>query len=241
MATNMRDLEEKVADFKVRDDDNDQDAEIAKTASLEEENEADFKHSDHVEGLNILDLPPEMILRIFVHLDIRTIFKTVIVTCKTFYEILSAKDIWQTVFRLKWEHISLLKDLEYVNSWRSIYFTYDDVDNFWRTKGGLKLNCKKLLGHSAPVDAVHVMPGKKFAVSGSRDRSVVVWDIEKFSFEDEIECDVKEAVTLSGHTVSARKCAFETILGIIILRMIVVTRMKLLQQQVLQPCIDNQK
>eukprot|EP00795_Rhopilema_esculentum_P005276 gene5276-426_t len=197
----MRVLEEKVADIKVNDDSNDQDGEITNTtSSLEEENEADFKHNGPVEGLSILDLPPEMILRIFVHLDIRTIFKTVIVTCKTFYEILSAKDIWQTVFCLKWEHINLLKDLENVNSWRSIYSTYDDVDNFWRSKGGLKLNCKKLLGHSAPVDAVHVMPGKKFAVSGSRDRSVVVWDIEKFSFEDETECDIKEAVTLSGHT-----------------------------------------
>ena len=158
-------------------------------------------HDPQPDGLNILDLPPEMLLRIFVHIDIRTIFKTVILTCKSFYEILSEEDIWKTLFCLKWQNTKLVKDHEYTTHWKDVYFTYDDINTFWKQNDTWKLECKQLHEHSAPVDAVHIMPGSKFAVSGSRDRNVIVWDIEKFSYGDENDVAVTKATTLSGHKV----------------------------------------
>ena len=159
-------------------------------------NEQDFS------GLNILELPPEMILRIFIHVDIRTIFKTVILTCKAFHQILTATDIWKTIFALKWEQTKIHKDYEYIKTWRDVYFAYDDINNFWTRKDKWALQCKKVQGHSATVDAVHIMPGLNFAVSGSRDRSAVVWDIRDFLQGDEKDEEIKEAVTLLGHKVS---------------------------------------
>lgn len=158
-------------------------------------------HNSQPNGLNILDLPPEMLLRIFVHIDMRTIFKTVILTCKSFYEILSEQDIWKTLFCLKWQNTKLAKDHEYITNWKDVYFTYDDISTFWKRNDAWKLECKQLHEHSAPIDAVHIMPGSKFAVSGSRDRNVIVWDIDNFAHTDQNDDVIKKATTLSGHKV----------------------------------------
>ena len=157
-------------------------------------------------SLNILDLPPEILLRIFVHIDIRTIFRTVIVTCKRFYEILSEQDIWKTIFGLKWQNIKLARNNEYINSWKDVYFAYDDINSFWMQNEKWQLEFSQLYGHSAPIDAVHIMPGSNLALSGSRDRNVIVWDIENFSLENEANDGIKEALTLSGHKVNT--CIF---------------------------------
>ena len=158
--------------------------------------ETDF----HESTLNILDLPPEMLLRIFVHIDVRAIFKTVILVCKRFHEILSEKDIWKTLFNLKWQSTKLAKDYEYISSWQDVYFAYDDIKNYWVQKNKWMLDCKKLDGHAAEVDAVHIMPGLNSAVSGSRDGNVIVWDIGGFAHGMEIDA-IKETTSLTGHKV----------------------------------------
>lgn len=152
-------------------------------------------------GLNILDLPPEILLRIFIHIDIRTIFKTVILTCKRFHEILSEEDIWKTFFYLKWQNTKLARDHEYVNNWKDVYFSFDDINNFWMQPVKWSLDHKQVYGHSAPIDAVHIMPGSKFALSGSRDRTVAVWDIENFAHGEDKVKEIKEVISLAGHKV----------------------------------------
>lgn len=150
-------------------------------------------------GLELLDLPPEIILRIFIHMDIRTTFKTVILTCKTFHEILTTEGIWKSIFALKWENIKLTKDFDYVDDWKDVYLTYDDVDSYWKRKDKWRLECKKMDGHFSSVDAMHVMPGGQFAVSGSRDRYAIVWDMQDFNANDNAAGEVTNAVMLSGH------------------------------------------
>ena len=58
--------------------------------------------SDDSETYNLTDLPPEILLKVFSFIDIRSLFNTVIVVCKHFHALLSG-DGWRSLFALKWE------------------------------------------------------------------------------------------------------------------------------------------
>ena len=151
--------------------------------------------------IHLLTLPPEILLRIFVNLDIRTLFKTVSLVCKAFHKIL-AKDEgeWKSIFSLKWENSKIRKDLNYIGDWRNLYLAYDDVHTFWSRKDKWQLTMKALNGHFAAVDAVHIMPEGSLCVSGSRDRSAKVWDITNFISGDEVQ-EIESVCELDGHKV----------------------------------------
>ncbi len=155
--------------------------------------------------LNILDLPPEIILRIFVHVDIRTVFKNLIVTCKTFHQILTTEGIWKSIFSIKWENTKITKDYDYVGDWKEVYLAYSDIHSYWKRKDKFRLECKRMIGHYGSIDAVHVMPGGRYAVSGSRDRSAIVWDMQEFEHGNEGNENIVQTATLTGHTVLSYK------------------------------------
>eukprot|EP00794_Sanderia_malayensis_P012734 gene12734-14039_t len=186
----VEEFSEKIAmeSGKTKDDRFDDDVDNNKN----DENEENNAH------LNILDLPPEMILRIFIHVDIRTIFKQVILACKAFRRILTTEGVWKSIFSLKWERMRIAKDYAYVNDWKDVYFTYDDIHSVWKRKDKFSLKCKRMTHHMGALDAVHVMPCGDFAVAGSRDRSATIWDIRDFVASNDATEEPKQVALLSG-------------------------------------------
>ena len=86
-------------------------------------------------------------------------------------------------------------------SWKKVCVEHEDMDKFW-TDPDTSLDFYQLKHHFAPVDAVHVMSEGRICVSGSRDRSVAVWDLT--SLRDPSDVDVtKNALrhSLDGHKV----------------------------------------
>ncbi|XP_048589379.1 F-box/WD repeat-containing protein 9 isoform X2 [Nematostella vectensis] len=69
------------------------------------------------------------------------------------------------------------------------------MDKFWRNPGE-DLQFFQLKQHFAPVDAVLIMAGGRLCVSGSRDRSIGIWDLTKLT-EEEPQKAFKQS--LDGH------------------------------------------
>lgn len=63
----------------------------------------DGNTAESLDYVNILDLPAEVILKIFSYVNIRMLFKNVILTCKYFHKILAAPGLWETLFALKFK------------------------------------------------------------------------------------------------------------------------------------------
>lgn len=117
--------------------------------------------------LNVLELPPEILLKIFCFIDVRTLYGIVILTCKHFHDVLTGEGIWKTLFAMKWKEHSVVNDLSFINSWSDMYVTFEDIDHFWK-RGNYqkKIKTKKLAGHYGIVDAVYIMPSREVFVSG---------------------------------------------------------------------------
>lgn len=72
------------------------------------------------------------------------------------------------------------------------------MDRFWQDPEQ-NFDSFQLKKHFAPVDAAIVMAGGKLCVSGSRDRSVGVWDLS--SLKDKGDEDNALVNHLDGHKV----------------------------------------
>ena len=130
----------------------------------------DGNTTESLDYVNILDLPAEVILKIFSYVNVRLLFKNVILTCKYFHKILAGPGLWETLFALKFKEYSIVQDLPYINSLCDVCFTFEDVECYWRCrkqKNVFKLKTKKLVGHYAAVDAVHVVKQANLCVSGN--------------------------------------------------------------------------
>lgn len=138
--------------------------------------------ADEEDLAHLIKMPPEILLEIFRFLDFCTIFSKVIFTCKYFYKVLSSDDIWKTLFAMKWVEDDLINDLNYITNRKDVCLCYEDIDKYWksRKKNKIKLLHCKMGSHFAPVDDVHIMPDGRFCITGSRDRSVILWDLQHF-------------------------------------------------------------
>ena len=119
-------------------------------------------------------LPPEILLNIFRHVNVRTLFEKVILTCKYFHEVLTSDGIWKTLFALKWNKHKNIGDLDYISSWSKVYIAFEDIDAFWGTNRFKKLVKRKLTGHIGTVDALHILPSKKIFASGLKNLSLYI-------------------------------------------------------------------
>ena len=122
----------------------------------------------------ILELPPEVLLNIFRFINVRHLFGVVIRTCKSFHQILTSDGIWKTLFALKWEENDIVKDLQFINSWESLYISYEDIENFWTSNSENQLKKKALYGHYGVVDSVFIHPTKDVFVSGKFCKSCII-------------------------------------------------------------------
>ncbi|XP_057314427.1 F-box/WD repeat-containing protein 9-like [Hydractinia symbiolongicarpus] len=148
---------------------------------------------------SLLDLPPEILLQIFSLIDIRSVYKNVIITCKHFHELLTADGIWKILFALKWNEHNIADDLDYVWDWREVCFSYEDIDQHWKCANEQTLKTAKLAGHYAVVDAVHIMKSGTICISGSRDRTALVWNLSNFLDSTSEESYIPSVSVLNGH------------------------------------------
>ena len=67
-------------------------------------------------------------------------------------------------------------------------------------------------GHYAPVDDVHIMSCGRMCVSGSRDRTAILWHLDTFLEDDWNHGEPPKSEQLLGHDVSnGSKTSFSTI------------------------------
>ena len=57
-------------------------------------------------------------------------------------------------------------------------------------------------GHYAPVDDVHIMSCGRMCVSGSRDRTAILWHLDTFLEDDWNHGEPPKSEQLLGHDVS---------------------------------------
>ncbi|XP_065668646.1 F-box/WD repeat-containing protein 9 isoform X3 [Hydra vulgaris] len=148
------------------------------------------------DSIFILDFPLEVLLKILSFVDAKCLYEVVILTCKFFKKLINCVDVQKTIFSIKYDE-NVISDALYVNSWRTLCFTYEKVNNWKKiNKDESKLKKLKLSGHYAPVDAVHIMPCGTICVSGSRDRTALVWNLRDFIEEG---AEVPSCNILQGH------------------------------------------
>lgn len=151
-------------------------------------------------SLSLAGLPPELILVIFSYLDARFALSVLTGVCKLFHHLLSPESSWKTRFGKRWPQRDKREDYDYVTSWKRICVQHEDMDAFWQDPVA-SLDFYELKDqHFATVDTVHVMRGGELCISGSRDRSVGVWNLNALSVPDEAGYGKKSfKQALDGH------------------------------------------
>jgi len=153
-----------------------------------------------IESLTLLDLPSEILMEIFSYVNVKNLFHSVILTCKVFHDILTAHGFWETFFASKFKNHNIRADLEYIVDLRDVCCTYEDIDKHWnyREQNKLELKKLKLVGHYASIDAAYILPNQNICVTGSRDRSALVWNLSSF-MEDNSTEEITSLEVLHGH------------------------------------------
>ena len=93
-------------------------------------------------------------------------------------------------------------DDDFSFSWKKVCIQHEDMDRFW-SDPFTSLDFYRLKDqHFAPVDAVHIMAEGRLCISGSRDRTLGVWNLEDLVHPDDAG-DVKKSFrqSLDGHKV----------------------------------------
>lgn len=135
--------------------------------------------------LSLDTLPVEVFLHICSFLNAKTILSSLRLVCKRLYDILSDEIVWRTWIKQRWpslkvpvlEFTCLDGDLDV----KDICYHVDEEMQLW---AGDLSNMKKHVWkdvHFATVDTVKLLNKGKIAVSGSRDRSLAVWDVNNES------------------------------------------------------------
>ncbi|PFX16947.1 F-box/WD repeat-containing protein 9-like isoform X1 [Stylophora pistillata] len=151
-------------------------------------------------SLSLVTLPPELILVIFSFLDARFALSVLTGVCRLFHHLLSPESSWKTRFGKRWRQRDKREDYDYVTSWKRICVQHEDMDRFWQDPVA-SLDFYELKDqHFATVDAVHVMRGGGLCISGARDRSVGVWNLNALCVPDEVGYGKKSfKQALDGH------------------------------------------
>ncbi|GAA5806365.1 hypothetical protein HPULCUR_011898 [Helicostylum pulchrum] len=120
----------------------------------------------------ILFLPSELIIKILLCLDCKTLLKLA-QTCKQLYKLCHKQHdyLWQTLFQSEYNpnHSKLLPNIPYYD----LYKNHHELAKRWKQG---KVNTRYLTGHNDSVYCL-VWVGKNMIVSGSRDRSIKLWDL----------------------------------------------------------------
>uniref|UniRef100_A0A0M3HPH8 F-box domain-containing protein n=2 Tax=Ascaris TaxID=6251 RepID=A0A0M3HPH8_ASCLU len=144
------------------------------------------------------DLPTEMIVHIFEHIPSRDLWRSVRPVCRLFACIIGDSKMWHLKIRNFDVTLPTCQTEEENFHWAHCCSELERERNRW-ANGSLKRRVS-VTGHLATVDAIRLMETpahRKVCITGSRDRSLVVWDVNKIAKRVDLESwklqDVPEA------------------------------------------------
>uniref|UniRef100_A0A915ATU4 F-box domain-containing protein n=1 Tax=Parascaris univalens TaxID=6257 RepID=A0A915ATU4_PARUN len=132
--------------------------------------------------LHFMDLPTEMIVHIFEHVPSRDLWYSVRPVCRLFACIVGDTKMWHLKIRNYDVTLPTCQTEEENFHWAHCCCELERERNRW-TNESLKRRVS-VTGHLATVDAVRLMETpshRKVCITGSRDRSLVVWDVNKIT------------------------------------------------------------
>lgn len=121
-------------------------------------------------------LPIEVFLHICSFLEVRDMVLTLSRVCKRFHEILSDENIWKSWIAKRWNCRYPIVPIENENfDWRGACFDIEREWKLWKSKDETVnfVNIDDV--HISSVDAVVFLNTGSVCISGSRDRSMVIW------------------------------------------------------------------
>jgi hypothetical protein len=130
-------------------------------------------------------LPTEILLLIFGYLPVLNQWKCVRLVSRKFRRLLGNDRHWQLLLnRYAIVYPSTLTDssVESFSYARACWMVETERRRWLSRRKSLQIADAMLSnGHTATVDAIHIVPGTggRICVSGSRDRSMCVWDLHK--------------------------------------------------------------
>lgn len=155
------------------------------------------EHSDaSVEQWSLGNIPIEIFLHICSYLDATFITRSLSLVCKRFHEILSDITVWRSRITKRWgnEYPAVPVDTDAFN-WRLACVCIEDQYEFWNKKFIQRKPILRRENHYAAVNAVHLMNSGLLCVSGSRDRSIILWDLSNVTNDDtEVPCQISSDV-----------------------------------------------
>ena len=90
--------------------------------------------------MNITDLPPEVVLTIFLHLKTKFVLSTLTQVCKLFYHLITPDSTWKTRFWKLWPDKTTNNDSQYISRLANKYFTVVKLFNFLVVGGIVQLS-----------------------------------------------------------------------------------------------------
>lgn len=126
------------------------------------------------------NVPVEVFLHICSFLDIQDAVITLGKVCKRFAHILSDENLWKYRFGRRWTSghiVHLMKDEEESEfDWKNAcYVSENEFDN-WKEENKKFDHMVVCDCHISSIDALLLLESGKICVSGSRDRSIAVWN-----------------------------------------------------------------
>lgn len=136
--------------------------------------------------VNLDNLPVEIFLHICSFLDAKFLTDSLSLVCKRFNDILSDQSIWRSRLKKRWPNHKLPL-MEFCGNdtltWTELCYHIEDELELW-TKH--KHTMRKIVWkdkHYSCVDAVKLLNDGRIVVSGSRDRTLALWDVVRGSEE----------------------------------------------------------
>ncbi|XP_046851957.1 F-box/WD repeat-containing protein 9-like [Xenia sp. Carnegie-2017] len=150
--------------------------------------------------MNLTDLPPELLLSIFYFLRTRIVLTKVACVCKLFYHLVSTEAIWKIRFTKSWPtRIKTHNDFRHISPrWKELCYKNEEFDEFW-------VHEKKILSmtsviQSYPIDSLLLMNSGRLLISGSRDRSICITNLENMKkYENEFDLSKAPCSYINEH------------------------------------------
>lgn len=140
-------------------------------------NELEEKRGDNSPEFSFFDqLPIEIFLHICSFLEVKDIILTLSRVCRRFHEILGDETIWKCWIAKRFCSRYPITPVESDFDWRGACF---DIEKEWKLWGGNDekvryINVNDV--HISSCDAVLFINSGSLCISGSRDRSMVLWN-----------------------------------------------------------------
>eukprot|EP00118_Oscarella_pearsei_P004237 m.17759 g.17759 ORF g.17759 m.17759 type:complete len:412 (+) comp27550_c0_seq1:49-1284(+) len=170
-------------------------ADFAGTRESRSANGEDCNDSKATLGRKLLDLPPELLLKIFGFVPTKDAIQRVCRVCKLFHSLFFAEKRWELRYRSY--NRSKISEEEAEVDWKKACLHREEAFPWFR-KIDHDINIFKLGGHFASLDCVHLLPDVKRCISGARDRTALIWDISELT-HDETSTGCSPVGTLNGH------------------------------------------